>query len=81
MSFRFPLATYAYDPRAYREEDITQARLAAARTNSRGSTREAITPMAGDGKLERATTNSPSPAVSPAPQRRNVVFPDPVAFR
>lgn len=79
MSFRPSLP----DGRAHKEEDITQARLAAQRNSMRAtSTPRNTPPMAGELKLDGSlSVDSASPALSPGPDRRNVVFPDPVAFR
>lgn len=85
MSFRISLP----DGRALREEDVTQARLSAHRSSVRAaSTPKSTPPMNGDQlpKLDGAlpltlNTASPAPTLSPGPDRRHVVFPDPVAFR
>ncbi|KAJ0122448.1 hypothetical protein J7T55_002961 [Diaporthe amygdali] len=79
MSFRLNLP----DGRAHREEDVTQARLAAMRnpTLTAATPREG-TPMPGDMRLDGSlSVDTSSPALSPGPGRRHVVFPDPVAFR
>lgn len=79
MSFRLNLP----DGRAHREEDVTQARLAAMRNSTLAATtsREG-TPLPGDMRLDGSlSVDTSSPALSPGPGRRHVVFPDPVAFR
>lgn len=79
MSFRLNLP----DGRAHKEEDVTQARLAAMRNSTLAATtpREG-TPLPGDMKLDGSlSVDTSSPALSPGPGRRHVVFPDPVAFR
>ena len=75
MSFRFGISSLqALDGRAHREEDLTSARRAA--------TQRKPLPAAFDSSEVQAMpkTESPVPA-SPSPQRRHVVFADPVAFR
>lgn len=79
MSFRLNLP----DGRAHKEEDVTQARLAAMRSSTLAATtsREG-TPLPGDMRLDGSlSVDTSSPALSPGPGRRHVVFPDPVAFR
>lgn len=71
------------DGRAHKEEDFAQARLPTYRNSTRAtSTPRDTPPMAGDLKLDGSlSVDSTSPALSPGQDRRNVVFPDPVAFR
>jgi len=74
MSFRFGLPNLqALDGRAHREEELTSARMASQQR-----------PLAADVHAPEAAvvpqTESPVPMSSP-PQRRLVVFADPVAFR
>ncbi|KUI70139.1 Protein STB6 [Cytospora mali] len=80
MSSRLSLSA----SRSHREEELTPARLAAARNPTRSSsTPRETAPMSGESKLEASNsldTSSP-PGLSLGPRRRNVVFPDPVAFR
>ncbi|CAN8101164.1 unnamed protein product [Discula destructiva] len=82
MSFRFTLPDGA---RPQKDDDVTPARLTAqrsslARTNSPRDTppmiAEPISKL--DGTL---SVDTASPALSLAPNRRHVVYPDPVAFR
>ncbi|KAI3394626.1 hypothetical protein diail_2490 [Diaporthe ilicicola] len=79
MSFRLNLP----DGRAHREQDVTQARLAAMRNSAlTATTSREVTPMPGDMRLDGSLyVDTSSPAPSPGPGRRHVVFPDPVAFR
>lgn len=85
MSFRISLP----DGRAHKEEEVTQARLSASRNSVRAtSTPRDTPPMNGEQlpKLDGALspfldTTLSTPALSPGPGRRHVVFPDPVAFR
>lgn len=85
MSFRISLP----DGRAHKEEELTQARLAAHRSSVRAASMPRDTPSTnGDPMPKLDGTLSPSldtslstPAMSPGPGRRHVVFPDPVAFR
>lgn len=76
MSFMIGLPVY--DGRTHREEEITHARLLAqraARASQQDPNSTSTDPM------NDTSAKTPSPAMSPAPQRRHVVFPDPVAFR
>lgn len=76
MSFMIGLPVY--DGRTHREEEITHARMLAqraARANGQEPGSAVTAPM------NDMSAKTPSPAMSPAPQRRHVVFPDPVAFR
>lgn len=79
MSFRLPLP----DGRNNKDEEQTPSRLAAHRSAARVSpTPRDSALMAGDSKLEGSLPlDSTSHAPSPGPDRRHVVFPDPVAFR
>lgn len=80
MPSRLPLP----DGRAQREDDLAQSsRMVAHRHIARADTTPRDTPpTTGEsrfgGTLSVETT---SPALSPGPARRTVVFPDPVAFR
>lgn len=79
MSFRLPLP----DGRNHKDEEATLTRLAAHRSATRISSMTRDTnAMAGDAKLDGSLpVDSTSYAPAPGPDRRFVVFPDPVAFR
>ncbi|ROW07744.1 hypothetical protein VMCG_03638 [Cytospora schulzeri] len=79
MSFRLSLT----DSRGHREEDSNPARLAAPKNLRRTSSMpKDTTPIPEDLTLDASlSVGTPSPEILPGPRRRNVVFPDPVAFR
>lgn len=80
MSFMIGLPVY--DGRTHREEEITHARLLAQRAAAaRASQQDPSSTSAAVDPMNDTPAKTPSPAMSPAPQRRHVVFPDPVAFR
>ncbi len=81
MSFRRSLPTLpSADARVHREEDITAARLASQRSSHAVASLESAAPISAMARAD-VSRDTPSPAMSPAPLRRHVVVPDPVAFK
>lgn len=79
MSFRLSLS----DSRGQKEDESNPARLAAPKNLRRTSSMpKETTPIPEDLNLDTSlTADTPSPEILPGPHRRNLVFPDPVAFR
>ncbi|KAK0632791.1 hypothetical protein B0T14DRAFT_505109 [Immersiella caudata] len=73
---RFPGS--ALDARAYREEDVTFARLNSQRNSNVLETPSTMSPSP---KHETVAINESLAPAPPSPARRRVVLPDPVAFR
>ncbi|KAK0731858.1 hypothetical protein B0H67DRAFT_476141 [Lasiosphaeris hirsuta] len=85
MSLRFP---GALDGRAHREEDLTLARINSQQprqppnSNPRPTVLDTPQVVSAGPRLDGAAAAMESPPMAPpAPQRRRVVLPDPVAFR
>ncbi|KAK0657691.1 hypothetical protein B0T16DRAFT_488794 [Cercophora newfieldiana] len=81
MSLRRPFPGSALDGRAYREEDVTLARLNSQR-NARPTVIDTLPIMSPGPRPNSAAVVNESPTLAPpSPARRRVVLPDPIAFR
>src|SRR4051812_10484549 len=80
---RLSFPTSSLDGRVHREEELTLARtISTSRRNSRPPPLEIISrPPSAAPKLETAVVDMAAPLAPPAPNRRRVVLPDPIAFR
>jgi hypothetical protein len=80
MAFnRLGFPASAMDGRLHREEELTLARVN-SRRNGQPVSNQGTTVSAGS-KLEGSSEERASPSTLPAPQKRRVVLPDPVAFK
>jgi type II secretory pathway pseudopilin PulG len=82
MAFRFGVPN---DARIHREEELAAARLAYQQQQQQHQDRSSRQHRAPDGtppdRKQDASVEPASPSPSPQAKKRNVVFPDPVAFR